>query len=134
MRLSANQNAKLQQQLQAYESQVDNNHEENEILKKKMQKLFQENSGLAEEMRNIQENVRLSNTQQSKAFQQLQEYERRFEENNLENENTKRKVQNLLKENNSLGEEVRSAQENLRLSSNQIAKLNGELNDYRVRI
>ena len=43
-------------------------------------------------------------------------------------------MQNLIKENQSLGEEVRNAQENLRLSANQISKLNGELNDYRVRI
>ena len=43
-------------------------------------------------------------------------------------------MQNLVKENQALGEEVRNAQENLRLSANQIAKLNGELSDYRVRI
>ena len=67
--------------MQAYENKLNNNNEENEILKKKVQKLFQENSGLADEVRNAQENVRLSNAQQSKAFQQLQEYERRIIEN-----------------------------------------------------
>ena len=41
------------------------NNEENEILKKKVQKLFQENSGLADEVRDAQENVRLSSQQQS---------------------------------------------------------------------
>ena len=45
------------------------NDQESEILKKKIQKLLQENSGLADEVRNAQENVRLSNAQQSKAFQ-----------------------------------------------------------------
>ena len=99
-----------------------------------MQKLLQENSGLADEIRNAQENVRLSNTQQSKAFQELQEYKLRIEQNNSESDTIKRKMQNLVKENQSLGEEVRNAQENLRLSANQISKLNNELNEYRVRI
>ena len=39
----------------------------------------------------------------------------------------RRKMQNLMKENQALGQEVRDAQENLRLSANQIAKLNSEL-------
>ena len=43
-------------------------------------------------------------------------------------------MQNLVKENQVLGEEVRTAQENLRLSANQISKLNNELNEYRGRI
>ena len=43
-------------------------------------------------------------------------------------------MQNLVKENQSLNDEVRNAQENLRLSANQISKLNSELNEYRVRI
>jgi len=33
-----------------------------------------------------------------------------------------------------LGEEVRNAQENLRLSANQISKLNSELNDYKGKL
>jgi chromosome segregation ATPase len=102
-------------------------------LKKKIQKLLQENSGLADEVRNAQENVRLSNAQQSKAFQELTEYKKRIEQNDAENEGIRRKMQNLVQENQSLGEEVRNAQENLRLSANQIAKLNGELNEYKSR-
>ena len=43
-------------------------------------------------------------------------------------------MQGLVKENQALGEEVRNAQENLRLSANQISKLNNELNDFRVKI
>lgn len=102
-------------------------------MKKKIQKLLQENSGLADEVRNAQENVRLSNAQQSKAFQELTEYKKRIEQNDAENEGIRRKMQNLVQENQSLGEEVRNAQENLRLSANQIAKLNGELNEYKSR-
>ncbi len=37
------------------------------------------------------------------------------------------KIQKLLNENNQLGDEVRNAQENLRLSASQIGKLNNEL-------
>lgn len=55
-------------------------------------------------MRNAQENVRLSNAQQSKAYQQLQDYERRIHENEAENENVRRKMQNIVKENQALGE------------------------------
>ena len=103
------------------------NDQESEILKKKIQKLLQENSGLADEVRNAQENVRLSNAQQSKAFQELTEYKKRIEQNDAENDGIKRKMQNLIQENQHLGEEVRNAQENLRLSANQISKLNNEL-------
>jgi uncharacterized protein YlxW (UPF0749 family) len=39
-----------------------------------------------------------------------------------------------MQENQNLGEEVRNAQENLRLSANQINKLNNELNDYKGRL
>ena len=113
---------------------MSNNDQESELLKKKIQKLLQENSGLADEVRNAQENIRLSNAQQSKAFQELQEYKIRIEQNDSENDSIRRKMQNLVKENQALGEEVRNAQENLRLSANQISKLNGELNDFRVRI
>jgi hypothetical protein len=47
--------------------------------------------------------------------------------NNQESETYKQKIQKLLAENTSLGDEVRNAQENLRLSANTIAKLNNEL-------
>ena len=39
------------------------------MLKKKIQKLMQENAGLGDEVRGAQENIRLSNAQQSKALQ-----------------------------------------------------------------
>jgi len=49
----------------------------------------------------------------------------------MQNEAIKRKIQNLVQENGQLTEEVRNAQENLRLSANQIAKLNQEINEFR---
>ena len=79
---------------------------------------------MSDEVRNAQENLRLSNAQQSKAFQELQEYKLRLEQIDQENGSIKNKVKNLLSENQQLGDEVRNAQENLRLSANQISKLN----------
>ncbi len=49
------------------------------------------------------------------------------QENNQESETYKIKIQKLLNENTKLGEQIQSAQENLRLSANQIGKLNNEL-------
>jgi len=40
----------------------------------------------------------------------------------------KQKMNNLIKDNQNLDEEVRNAQENLRLSANQMKKLTTELN------
>ena len=47
-----------------------------------------------------------------------------MEENDKNNDSIKRKMNGLIQENQNLSEEVRGAQENLRLSANQIAKLN----------
>lgn len=44
------------------------------------------------------------------------------------------KIKKLTNENYSFEEEMRSAQENLRLSANQNAKMAKELNDYKLRI
>ena len=81
LRLSANQNARMTKELADFRDKVTMNDEENEVLKRKIQKLLQENTGLADEVRDAQENVRLSNAQQSKAFQELQEYKRIIEQN-----------------------------------------------------
>ena len=92
-----------------------------------MQNLIQENQHLGEEVRNAQENLRLSANQISKLNNELGEYKSRLTANNQESETYKQKLQKLLAENTSLGDEVRNAQENLRLSANTIAKLNNEL-------
>jgi uncharacterized protein YoaH (UPF0181 family) len=43
----------------------------------------------------------------------------------------KQRIQKLLSENTNLGEEVRTSQENLRLSAAQTTKLNNDLNEFR---
>ena len=67
-------------------------------------------------------------------MQDLQEYKRRIEQNDQESQQFKQKIQKLLGENSSLGEEVRGAQENMRLSAATMTKLKAELDDYRNKI
>ena len=89
-----------------------------------MQGLIQENQSLSDEVRNAQENLRLSANTIAKLNSELNDHKTR---NNQESDTYKQKIQKLLAENTSLGDEVRNAQENLRLSANTIAKLNNEL-------
>jgi hypothetical protein len=57
---------------------------------------------------------------------ELNEIRNRLGSNSQESESYKQRIQKLLAENNSLGDEVRTAQENLRLSSGTLSKLQGE--------
>ena len=82
---------------------------------------------LGGEIQEAQENLRLSAAQTSKISAELADYRNRFQASNEESETYKQKIQKLLSENNQLGDEVRNAQENLRLSASQIGKLNNEL-------
>ena len=75
-------------------------------------------------MRNAQENLRLSANQISKLNNELNDYKGKLSANNQESETYRQKIQKLMNENTSLGDEVRTAQENLRLSANTVAKLN----------
>ena len=92
-----------------------------------MNKITGENNSLNEEVRIAQENLRLSANQQAKLQKELSEYRSKIESNNQESETYKLKMQKLLSENSALGDEVRMAQENLRLSANTVSKLNNEL-------
>lgn len=67
-------------------------------------------------------------------MQELNEYKMRIQGNNQENEQLKIRIQKLAGENTSLGDEVRTAQENLRLSANQMQKFSLEINEYKSRI
>ncbi len=57
---------------------------------------------------------------------ELNEYRNKISSNNQESETYKQRIQKLISENSSLGEEVRTAQENLRLSAGQMGKLQNE--------
>jgi hypothetical protein len=89
----------------------------------KMQKILAENTALGDEVRGAQENLRLSAATQSKLKVELDQFRNQISQNNQESETYKLKIQKLLSENTSLGDEVRNAQENLRLSASQIGKI-----------
>ncbi len=92
-------------------------------LQEKITRLVSENTGYDEELKSAQENLRLSANQNQKIMRELNQYKQRIDQNNLENDQLKQKISKLSGENVNLNEEVRTAQENLRLSANQQAKL-----------
>ena len=118
---------KLKGELDDYRNRIQSNDQENNGMKMKIQKLLSENNVLGDEVRGAQENLRLSAATQSKLKAELDQFRSQMAQNNQESETYKMKIQKLLSENNSLGDEVRDAQENLRLSASQIGKLNNEL-------
>jgi FtsZ-binding cell division protein ZapB len=123
LRLSANQNAKMVKDINEYKQRIEQNNQENETLKQKINKLVSENASLGEEARNAQESLRLSSATQAKLQRELNEYKSKITDNNAESETYRIKIQKLMAENNALGDEVRGAQENLRLSAGTIGKL-----------
>ena len=82
---------------------------------------------LEEEVRAAQEGLRLSSAQQAKMGKEINEYKIQIEANNRDSETFRMKIQKLMNENTALNDEVRDAQDNLRLSANQMAKLTNEL-------
>ena len=68
-------------------------------LQDKISRLVHENTSMQDEMRNAQENLRLSANQQQKMVRQINEYKQRIQQNNLENENLKQKMNKLQSEN-----------------------------------
>ena len=71
--------------------------------------------------------MRLSAATQSKLKTELDQFRITISQNNQESDTYKQKIQKLLNENKHLGEEVNTAQENLRLSAGTVSKLNNEL-------
>jgi len=76
----------------------------------------------------------LSANQNAKMMKEITDYKQRIESNDRENEQLKGKINKLVSENTGLGEEVKAAQESLRLSSATQAKLTRELNELRSRV
>jgi chromosome segregation ATPase len=117
--------------LQEYKRRIDQNDQESQQFKQKIQKLLGENTVLGDEVRNAQENLRLSAATMNKLKAELDDYRGRISNNDQENSAIKMKMQKLIAENTSLGDEVRGAQENLRLSAATQAKLKAELDQFR---
>ena len=110
-----------------YENKIAMLGQELERLNGVIERKNNEIRALGGEIQDAQENLRLSAAQTTKISTELSDYKNRFQATNEESETYKQKIQKLLNENNQLGDEVRNAQENLRLSASQIGKLNNEL-------
>ena len=65
---------------------------------------------------------------------EINQYRERMGENSQEFEEFKNRIQRLISENQSLGEELRTAQDSIRLSANTNQKLMGEIASYRDEI
>ena len=81
LRIFSNQTNILIQELNDHKDNVAASNAENDELKKKIQKLYQENSFLNDEKINFQENLRLSNAQQQKILNELNDYRSKIEQN-----------------------------------------------------
>jgi chromosome segregation ATPase len=103
--------------------------QELERLNGVIEKKNNEIRALGGEVQDAQENLRLSAAQTSKLQNELSQYKSQFQATNEESETYRQRIQKLLSENTNLGDEVRNAQENLRLSASQIGKLN---NEYKI--
>ena len=67
-------------------------------LQDRIGRLVNENSGMENEMRTVQENLRLSTSQNQKIMKEINEYRDRLSSNEQESEVLKRKIQKLLQE------------------------------------
>jgi len=97
-------------------------------LSDQLRKIIDENKDLHEELREGQEKLRISNAQQQKLLQELNDHKMRISGSDQQTEEFKKKIQGLLKQTESLDDEMRKGQEGLRLSTSQNAKLMQELN------
>jgi hypothetical protein len=82
-------------------------------------------------LREGQEKLRISNAQQQKLVQELNDHKQRISGSDQQSEEFRKKIQLLLKQTESLDDEVRKGQEGLRLSTSQNSKLMQELNELR---
>ena len=92
-----------------------------------MNRMGLENKSLNDEIVEAQDSLRLSANQQIKLAKEVKEMKVQMERNNAESETYRQKIHKLVSENTNLSDEVRDAQENLRLSASQMGKLQNEL-------
>jgi uncharacterized protein (UPF0335 family) len=79
-------------------------------LQEKITSVLNENRSLDGDLKQVQENLRLSTTQNQRAVQELNEYKLRIANNDEENRTIKAKIQRLISENSALGNDVQAAQ------------------------
>lgn len=118
------ESTEINRRIPDYENKIALFSQELERLNQVIEKKNAEIRNLGGEIKEVQDNLRLSTQQQSRMSSELNDYKLRLNTNNQESETYKQRIAKLQSENNSMGEEVRVAQENLRLSASQIGKLN----------
>lgn len=109
------------------ENKVNILKQECERLNNLIEKKNAEIRSLGGEVQEAQEVIRNSTNQTNRLSSELNDFKNRLGQSSQETETYKQKLQKLLGENTALGEEVRSAQENLRLSAGTMSKLQNEL-------
>ena len=72
-------------------------------LQAKITRLVNENTTIEDEMRQAQENLRLSANQNAKMMREIVEYKKIIEQNNSENERLKTRMDKVASENTHLG-------------------------------
>jgi chromosome segregation ATPase len=91
-----------------------------------VEKKNSEIKALGGEVQEHQEGLRLSSAQLSRLGTEMSDLKNRLGATTQESETYKLRIQKLIGENNSLNEEMRGVQENLRLSTGQIGRLTAE--------
>ena len=82
---------------------------------------------LSEEIDRLNKVIEKKNAEIGNIAKKLSDNEFIMDQNTHESENFKSKIHQLIGENNSVGEELRNAQDNLRASASQVTKLTYEL-------
>ena len=123
----ADQELQLKRAVAEYENKVGILKEECERLNALVEKRNNEIRALGGEVNEAKEGLRLSAQHTSKLTNELNDFRSRLGQSNEETQTYKQKLNKLLGENKALGEEVREAQENLRLSAGTMSKLQNEL-------
>ncbi len=93
-----------------YENKIAMLGQELERLNGVIERKNTEIRALGGEIQEAQENIRLSNAQQSKLSMELNQFKSQVQVGNQESETYRQKIQKLMAENNQLGDEVRDAQ------------------------
>ena len=114
-------------ELNDYKQRMSGNTADNEQLRAKIQKLMRQNSELNDEFSEAQESIRMAVNQNQKLTMEIKQFRSRAEFSTEESHTYKTKIEKLLSENTVLDNEMRDAQEGLRLSANQLNKLNNQL-------
>lgn len=104
------QSSDINKKIPEYESKIALFAQELQRLNGVIEKKNSQIRALGGQISEAQENLRLSTQQQNRLSNELNDYRSRLDIGNQESETYKQRIQKLLSENNTLGEEARTAQ------------------------